>query len=191
MKELDRHYYVNIREIIRVEDDNLRNIIASFSCAKNADVENFFKANAIEFTKKNQSVTYLVFSKEHGLLAGYFTLAVKPLTISVSDITSNTQRKKIERICRLDEASRTYTMSAYLIAQLGRNFADGAERLISGDYLLEIALKVIRDLQYMAGGMVSFVETENNAKLLNFYQRNKFHLISTPRNELIQLYRII
>ncbi len=89
-------------------------------------------------------------------------------------------------------------MSAYLIAQLGKNFHNGANKGIVGDYLLNIALNVIEGLQYSAGGMVSFVETDNNAKLLSFYQRNKFHLISssqttsqTKGNELVQLFRLI
>ena len=193
MIELNDYYYANIRELFSTEEDLLE-IISGFSCPQNEDVERFLKASSIEFTKKNQSVSYLVFSKEIQQLVGYFTIAMKPLTIGAADVVSNTQRRKIERICRLDESSQSYTMSAYLIAQLGKNFSRAANEKITGDYILSIALNVIDKLQYSAGGMVSFVETDNNNKLLSFYQRNKFHLISSPQknnNELVQLFRII
>lgn len=193
MIELEDYYYANMREFFSSEGDLLE-IISAFSCPQNEDVERFLKVSSIEFTKKNQSVSYLVFSKEIQQLVGYFTIAIKPLTIGAADVVSNTQKRKIERICRLDESSQSYTMSAYLIAQLGKNFSRGANEKITGDYLLSIALNVVDKLQYSAGGMVSFVETDNNDKLLSFYQRNKFHLISSPQknnNELVQLFRII
>ena len=48
---------------------------------KKTDVEHFLKKNAIEFIKKNQFVTYLVFSNDEGQLIGYFSIALKPLTV--------------------------------------------------------------------------------------------------------------
>ncbi len=56
-------------------------LLSGFSSPKNKDVERFLKKSAIEFTKKNQSVTYLVVSAEDVRLLGYFTLALKPLTV--------------------------------------------------------------------------------------------------------------
>ncbi|MBR0150596.1 MAG: hypothetical protein IJP89_04465 [Synergistaceae bacterium] len=38
--------------------------ISSFTCPKNHDIERFLKNNAVEFTKKQQSVTYLVLTEE-------------------------------------------------------------------------------------------------------------------------------
>lgn len=60
----------NIREYLSVKDDKelgeekLRELLSEFSCEKNADVERFLKEQFIEFTKKHQSVTYLVFSNK-------------------------------------------------------------------------------------------------------------------------------
>ena len=39
------------------------------------------KRRAIEFTKKDQSITYLVFDAEDASLVGYFSLTVKPLSL--------------------------------------------------------------------------------------------------------------
>ena len=57
----------NIREYLSVRDDKdlgeeeLQELLSEFSCEKNPDVEKFLKQRSLEFTKKNQSVTYLVF----------------------------------------------------------------------------------------------------------------------------------
>ena len=52
-------------------------------------------------------------------------------------------------------------MSAYLIAQLGKNFADGRNNRITGAEMLELAWSVIEEMQYMGGGMVVFLEANN------------------------------
>ncbi|MCM1246326.1 MAG: GNAT family acetyltransferase, partial [Roseburia sp.] len=123
----DKFFSVNIREYLTLGNDDeagepaLRELLSGFSCPKNPDVEWFLKQNSIEFTKKNQSVTYLVVSAEDIRLLGYFTLALKPLTVRGAAV-SNTTKRKLLRISELDERSDTYTMSAYLIAQLGKNY---------------------------------------------------------------------
>ena len=132
MKEKNKYWIINIRRYIGNEnpelgEDELRQILSEFSCPVNRDVEQFLKKNSIEFTKKNQSVTYLVVSAEDVRLLGYFTLALKPLTVR-GETVSNTVKKKLLRVSEWDEKSDTYTMSAYLIAQLGKNFTNGADK---------------------------------------------------------------
>lgn len=41
-------------------EDMLRQVFSSFKCEKNLDVESFLTEQSIDFTKKNQSVTYIV-----------------------------------------------------------------------------------------------------------------------------------
>lgn len=111
----------NIREFLQQDKDrvigeeNLENILSDFSCPQNLDVETFLRKNAVEFTKKNQSVTYLILSKENGDLLGYFTLAVKPITAS-ADKFSNTVKRKLLRVGEYDEEKNMITLPAYLIA---------------------------------------------------------------------------
>lgn len=165
----------NIREYLSGKNDSdfgeeeLNQILSEFSCDKNPDVERFLKKDSIEFTKKNQSVTYLVFTNDDAVLVGYFTIAVKPITVNAEKF-SNTMKRKIARVSELDEATATYTLSAYLIAQLGKNFAGGANERVSGNQLLQAAVDTIKELQYIAGGMVIFLETDNDQKLLQFYE---------------------
>ncbi|MCM1539563.1 MAG: GNAT family acetyltransferase, partial [bacterium] len=176
----------------------LHELLSGFSCPKNPDVERFLKNSAVEFAKKSQSVTYLVFSAESKELLGYFTLALKPLTIRGKTV-SNTTKRKLLRISELDENSDTYNMAAYLIAQLGKNYTDGANTRIAGKELVELAWTVIEDAQYMLGGIVVFLEAENEEKLLSFYRNNRFSQFDTRQtasdtdepHELVQLLRLL
>ncbi len=126
---MDKFSYINIREYLvqdhsdGIGEADLQAAISDFSCPRNLDVERFLKNNAIGFTKKNQSVTYLVLSNQDGELVGYFTIALKPITIHVGSM-SNTVKRKLQRISKLDEATGTYTAAAFLIAQLGKNFTN-------------------------------------------------------------------
>ena len=121
----DKFFYINIRDYLALGSDNkagepmFARVLSGFSCPKNPDVEHFLKNSAIEFTKKSQSVTYLVFSLSSMELVGYFTIALKPLTAR-GETVGNTVKRKLLRISELDEKSDTYTISAYLIAQLGK-----------------------------------------------------------------------
>ena len=200
----DSFFYINIRDYLALGTDDeagepeLVRTISEFSCCRNPDVERFLKKNAIEFAKKSQSVTYLVFSVEAKELLGYFTLALKPLTV-IGEMVSNTMKKKLLRVSELDEKSDTYTMSAYLIAQIGKNYTNGRNSKITGKELVELAWTVIEDAQYMLGGMVTFLEAENEEKLLSFYRDNHFSQFDTRQatsgadtsHELVQLLRML
>ena len=199
MTEKNKYRIINIRRYIGNEnpelgEDELLQILSEFSCPLNPDVERFLKYSSIEFTKKNQSVTYLVFSVADGKLLGYFTLALKPLTVR-GETVSNTVKRKLLRVSELDKKSDTYTMSAYLIAQLGKNYSENDGKMITGAELLGLAWNKIKATQYMFGGMVTFLEAENEEKLLSFYRDNRFSQFDTRQTasdtdesrELVQL----
>lgn len=180
-------------------EDELRQILSEFFCDKNPDVERFLKEQSLEFTKKNQSVTYLAFSNDDASLVGYFTITIKPITVNAEKF-SNTMKRKIARVSELDEENGTYTLSAYLVAQLGKNYKDGANEKITGEQLLQAAVDTIKELQYMAGGMVIFLEADDNDKLMHFYEdENGFKRFDTKEvkagteNEhiLVQLLKIL
>ena len=203
MTEKNKYRIINIRRYIGNEnpelgEDELLQILSEFSCPLNPDVERFLKYSSIEFTKKNQSVTYLVFSVADGKLLGYFTLALKPLTVR-GETVSSTVKKKLLRVSELDKKSDTYTMSAYLIAQLGKNYSENDGKMITGAELLGLAWDKIKATQYMFGGMVTFLEAENEEKLLSFYRDNRFSQFDTRQtasdtdeaHELVQLLRLL
>ena len=100
---------------------------------------------------------------------------------------------------KFDEAMNTYTVAAYLIAQLGRNFAPSLKGSISGDELLDVALKRLKSIQRNVGGTIVFLEAQNNEKLLSFYKSNGFRefdrrMASSKDEEgceLIQLFKVL
>lgn len=90
-------------------------------------------------------------------------------------------------------------MSAYLIVQLWKNYVNGRNNKITGKELVELAWSVNEGAQYMFGGMVTFLEAENEEKLLSFYRDNYFSQFDTRQtvtgadesHELIQLLRLL
>ena len=203
MLETNRYSVINIRRYLnsdnpKLGESRLLQVLPGFSCLRNPDVERFLKKSSVEFTKKNQSVTYLVFDISSMVLVGYFTLALKPLTVR-GETVSNTVKRKLLRISEWDEKTDTYTMSAYLIAQLGKNYAGGRDKEISGKALIELAWMMIEKAQYMFGGMVTFLEAENEERLLSFYRDNRFSQFDTRQttsdtdesHELVQLLRLL
>jgi len=200
-------YAVNIRSTIDRNDnayigeEALNLLIDGFSCPPNLEVEHFLKHSALDFTKKNQSVTYLAFRPAtHGdIFAGYYSLAIKPISVRASAI-SKTMEKKLARVSVLNPENDTFTASAYLIAQLGKNFALPKEKRISGKELLTFADLTIKMARHIVGGVVEFLECEDNPFLLDFYAENGFKAFDrrtvTPSDnesphELVQLLRFL
>ena len=203
MQEDSKYTVFNIREYLNNQneelgEDDLIQLLSEFSCEKNPDVEKFVKEQSIEFAKKQQSVTYLVFSTEDAELVGYFAITIKPIAVNAEPF-SNTVKKKIARVSELNELNHTYNLAAYLIAQLGKNFSNGANNRITGEELLGLAIKQIQQLQYLVGGMVVFLETVNEEKLLSFYKNKGFQEFDSrlseaadrEPHELIQLLKIL
>lgn len=195
----DNYTTVNIRDYLLnnyseiAGEQMLINLFSGFSCPLNPNVEKFLKENAINFTKKNQSVTYLVFSDKTAALVGYFTLAIKPITVN-STVFSNTIRKKLLRIGKIDADKQELYLSAYLIAQLGKNYSKNANTQITGKQLLEIAITEVKKLQYRAGGVAVFLESENNPKLKQFYvEENDFKEFGIRKDEetLVQMLKLL
>lgn len=173
---------VNIIDVLEmVGEDDTAFILSTFSCAKNSDIEHFLHHSAIEFAKKKLSVTYLVLS-ESGDIAGYFALTHKPVILGSAEFSllSGESKKKIKRFCRADGATGNYTLSAFLIAQFGKNSNVAGDGL-RGDLLMNFAIDTLKDVQRRVGGGVVFLECEDNDKLLAFYgnENNRFKQYST------------
>lgn len=70
MPVTDKFFAINIRKYLALGDDQeagepaLVKLLSGFSCPKNPDLERFLKKSAIEFTKKNQSVTQCHLDKD-------------------------------------------------------------------------------------------------------------------------------
>ena len=138
-----------------------------------------------------------MFSTENAELVGYFAITIKPITLNAKPF-SNTIKRKLSRVSTLNEQDQTYNLAAYLIAKLEKNDNNGANERISGKELLGLAIRQIQRIQYLAGGMVIFLEAANEEKLLSFYRENGFQQFDTrltdfskgEPHELIQLLKL-
>ena len=162
-------------------EEALSVFLRSFSCPKNAEVEDFLKKKALQSSRLSSSMTYLVWSDRHKELLGYFTLAAKAYSVARSVLNSK-NRRLVERFAEVDEHG-FFTAAVYLIAQIGKNFAIPEERQIHGADLLELALDRFRGTRKAIGGKLVMVEREiDRPRLRDFYNSNGFKSWTTRRN---------
>lgn len=170
---------INLRDILFDEllgESVAKKLLSSFSCPLNPDVEHFLKHTAIEFSKQSISSTYLIMAsyKNEYVLVGYFALANKIFCIDKDSLPNKTWKKRMNKFGQFDRAIQRYTISAPLIGQLGKNFTNGYNKLITGDELLKLALDKVHEMQNIVGGKIVYLECEQKEKLIDFYSQNGF-----------------
>ena len=157
-------------------EDFLKNILSEFSCPLNKDLEKFLHNSALVFANQGVAQTHLVFTsyKNNPVLCGYFTLTNKHFTIKKNFDISNSLKKRMNKFATYDSNLKTYVISAPLIAQLGKNYTNQYNKLITGDELLKIACEMVKDIQGIIGGRIVYLECEDKPKLTEFYESNGF-----------------
>ena len=175
---MNQYIQINLNDMIEeLGEERTKNILSSYSCPVNFDVENFLKNKSIEFSKRGFAKTYLVFwqsedqTEKH--LIGYFTLASKVLSVNKDSVSKNVSKKLGQYGC-LNKSSNSYEVSSVLIGQLGKNFDEGNDSLISGDELLQMAIDKVVLAHSVVGGRYTYLECEEKPKLIDFYKRNGF-----------------
>ncbi len=194
---MNNHSVINILDLLdAVGEDEVKSIISDFSCPKNKEIENYLLNNAIDFAKRKMSITYLVYD-ELSQFIGYFTLTHKSSLIP-KDKLSRTSRKKLEKHAKFDESINCYDVSAFLIAQFGKNYAAADGKAVSGDHLMDDVFSILSEVQHLIGGEVVFLECEEKEKLLSFYQNenNRFKLYGEriskkEKRKYLQLLRFV
>ena len=188
---------VNILDMIdAIGEEELQLILSDFSCPKNQEIEHFVRKNAIEFARRKMSITYLVIDEE-SRIAGIFTLIHKAVQLLDAGLTG-TVRKKIQRHARLDEATDSYILSAFLVAQFGKNYQYGESNVLKGNELMDMTIVTLKEIQRQIGGGVVYLECEDKPQLLSFYQNkeNRYQIFGDRYSErdavkYIQLMKII
>ena len=178
---------IRLNDMLRgLGEDDTKSILSSFVCDKNKDVEDFIRNKAIEFSKRGFAKTKLVYwvsdDEKEKELVGYFTIASRYICVS-KDSVSKTLGKRLFAHGRYNEGAREYIVSAPLIGQLGKNYANGNDCLISGSDLLAMALKKIVSIQEEIGGKFVYLECENKPKLIHFYESNGFTVFGKRKKD--------
>lgn len=163
---------IRLNEISTDEENaDARRLISDYSCPKNSEVEFFLKNNAFDFSARKQAVTYLVFLEN--IFVAYFTLANKLIQVEKEKI-SKSILKRLLRVAE-DTGEETITVPAILVAQLGKNYFQNRNKLLTGENLLSIIHYFIIEIQSLIGGVVYFLECDSDRqKVIDFYERNNF-----------------
>ncbi|WP_294522675.1 N-acetyltransferase [uncultured Anaerovibrio sp.] len=170
---------INLRDMSEKMDlEQIKTILSDFYCPYNKDVDEFIQFKALEFSKQHLASTYLVFAscQKKPVLVGYFALASKYFHIDArtkNRIGSNL-RKRISKFADYDAFLQRYIVPAPLIGQLGKNYKNGYDKLITGDELLQIACDTVKEGQRILGGKLVYLECEDVPSLIRFYEENGF-----------------
>lgn len=167
---------INLKDIYNnLGEERTKEILNEYKCELNQDVEYFFKEKAIEFSKQDISRTYIVMSqyKDKNVIVGYFAITNKVTNIKKIKL-SETKRKRLLKFAVYDKGSKSYSIALPLIGQLGKNYNNDYNKLISGDILLKLACDKIKEAQELLGGRFVFLECEDKSKLKDFYESNGF-----------------
>ncbi|SDZ15220.1 hypothetical protein [Tindallia californiensis] len=161
--------------ISQIGEDRTKSILLNFYCPLNEDVEYFIRHKAIEFSKQDLSKTHLVVTSYQGnpVLIAYFTLSAKTILIP-KKVLSNRLQKRINKFATYSTELQRYLISAPLIAQLGKNYQNGYNQLITGDELLKITCDKVQEVQDVIGCKIAYLECEDSQSLIDFYERNGF-----------------
>lgn len=166
---------MNLAELIRViGEDEVKSILSSFMCPLNQDVEDFLRNKAIVFSARSFAKTNLVFwetdDRSTRELVGYYAITSKVIRVERGSVNSKEARKLREHGI-FDDRTNQYMVSAPLIGQLGKNFANGNDCLVSGSDLLQMAIEKVRLIQNEVGGRFVYLECEDEEKLIHFTRK--------------------
>ena len=157
-------------------EDGVEAILSGYSCPINDDIEDFLRHKAIAFARQGLAKSHLVFAGYQGevVLAGYFALANKTLFIPDKAKLGKNIRRRLAKFATYVSETKMTIISAPLIAQLGKNYQNGYDRLITGDELLKMACDMIQGTQLAVGGKVAYLECEDKPSLIRFYESTGF-----------------
>lgn len=152
-----------------------KKILKEFKCELNKDVEYFLHEKAIEFSKQGIAETFIVMSqyKKRELIVGYFSTTNKAINIKKMNLSA-TKKKRILKFAKYDKEYKTYSVALPLIGQIGKNYNNEYNKLITGDMLLKLACDKIKIAQDVLGGRYVYLECEDKPKLKEFYESNGF-----------------
>lgn len=167
---------VRLKEMLEeYGEEKIKNLLSDFYCPLNTDVQEFIIHKAIEFDKQSIAATHLVFASYQSkpILVGYFSLANKNFHISLNNVSSSL-KQRIRRFGEYIPELKLYCISAPLIGQIGKNYRNGCNKLITGAELLKMACDEISAVQLSIGGKFVYLECEDKPKLIDFYESYGF-----------------
>lgn len=177
MAKLTGYWQVNLIEVLKaVGKDVAQRQLSDFSCPVNPDIEDFARNKAIIFPQQGIASTHMVFTSymDKDVFIGFYALTNKAFTIRKANIPNSKWHKRLSRFSEYNKDTKCFMLSLPLIGQLGKNYANGFNKLITGDELLMLACEKIKKMQSDFGGKIAYLECEDIPFLIEFYQSNGF-----------------
>jgi GNAT superfamily N-acetyltransferase len=147
--------------------ENPHNLLHSFKCTKNKDLEEFLHSKALDFGKRGTSKTHLLIKDD--VVIGYFTLSMKPI------LTEGISKEVIKKIDGFSKNRKCIYF--YLIGQLGLH--DDYIGKGIGEFLLFNAINLIEQAHVNIGGRYILVDAYACDPVIHFYERNGFTSLVT------------
>lgn len=156
----------------------------SISVYPKNDIEIFLQEKSIRFEKSCVSTTHLIFDDNIEEMLGYFTIANRSLILSKEELNvlSKTQQKKLSNSGSVLRNGDLMT-SSFLLGQLGKNYSDDIENLITGRELLTFAYDLFLKIKELINVKYIWLECQNEPKLISFYQNFGFKMLESLTSE--------
>jgi hypothetical protein len=169
-----------LSEIIQSTNSNrkVKRLLETFTCTKNADLQDFLHNKAVTFEKNLRSRTYLYVTNDTQEVVAYFTITISTL---------HTEGISPEVIKILDGYKNDIlSIPCFLIGQLGKS--DMFEPRKIGEFILGDAIEMIDKSQNTLGGRFILLDAINVEKVIKFYKDNAFFPIEeSTKSESIKM----
>jgi hypothetical protein len=169
-----------LSEIIQSTNSNrkVKRLLETFTCTKNADLQDFLHNKAVTFEKNLRSRTYLYVANDTQEVVAYFTITISAL---------HTEGISPEVIEILDGYKNDIlSIPCFLIGQLGKS--DMFEPRKIGEFILGDAIEMIDKSQNTLGGRFILLDAINVEKVIKFYKDNAFFPIEeSTKSESIKM----
>jgi len=151
--------------------ESYRKLIEGYVCSRDCDVENYLKNTALQHNMRDVSKTFLVFNEKYHLV-GYFTLAIKCLTMPEPGPDSE-MSKTFYRSLNV----RNGVVQAYLIGQLSR--CDDSMKG-TGSEICDRAINILNDHRADIG--CKAVRVDCHKPMVSYYREKGFKFVKIDEN---------
>lgn len=163
---------ITIPEFIELtNEESVRQMLSEFSCEKNKEIEDFVRNKALDFSKRKITITHLLLDEESNLSAIY-ALTHKAISIN-GNLLSQSIIKKLRKYALPEPNSNNFLVSAFLIAQFGKNSSNFVKNQKIGNEIMQSVFEFIKNIQNQIGGRIIYLECEDRKELINFYTNDK------------------
>lgn len=156
--------------------ENINEMCCGFSCG-NADLDDFFRNDALKYKKELLGKTYCFVSKEdENEIVAMFTISNDSIRV---DMIPNSRGKKVNKQIPYEKRMRRYP--GVLIGRLGVNIK--YRHLGIGTQILNFIKSWFIDDQNKTGCRFLVVDAYNDEALLEFYANNGFDFLFSSESQ--------